>query len=135
MISINILSLHVETKIDGIGCFSSLIKISYYPGYTDEDLKTARSFYGGPLGGLVHWNLKLLLRIIKTIYSDKVRVYMCNNDALSLNGEGLCQTFKIHTGKDSCPKSTKFTILKLILSDSFFEITAETFTKQPKSRL
>jgi P4 family phage/plasmid primase-like protien len=87
-----------------------------YPEYTDEDLKTIIEDY------------------YKTIYPDEeVREYMWNNDALSLNGERLFQTFNIHTGKGSNSKSTKFTMLKSILGDYFCEINAETFTKQPKS--
>ena len=41
----------------------------------------------------------------KTIYPDEeVREYMWNNDALSLNGERLFQTFNIHTGSGSNSK-------------------------------
>jgi len=58
---------------------------------------------------------------------------MWNNDALTLNGERLFQTFNIHTGKGSNSKSTKFTMLKSILGDYFCEIKPKTFTKQPKS--
>ncbi len=54
---------------------------------------------------------------------------MWNNDARSLNGERLFQTFNINTGKGSNSKSTQFTMLKSILGDYFCEINAETFTK------
>ena len=58
---------------------------------------------------------------------------MWNNDALSLNGERLFQTFNIHTGSGSNSKSTKFTMIKSVLGEYFCEMNAETFTKQPKS--
>ena len=87
-----------------------------YPEYVDDDLK------------------KIVEDYYKTIYPDEeVREYMWNNDALSLNGERLFQTFNIHTGSGSNSKSTKFTMLKSVLGDYFCEINADTFTKQPKS--
>ena len=87
-----------------------------FPEYVDEDLKTIVEDY------------------YKTIYPDEeVREYMWNNDALSLNGERLFQTFNIHTGSGSNSKSTKFTMLKSVLGNYFCEINADTFTKQPKS--
>ena len=87
-----------------------------YPEYIDDDLKIIVEDY------------------YKTIYPDEeIREYMWNNDALSLNGERLFQTFNIHTGKGSNSKSTKFTMLKEVLGGYFCEINADTFTKQPKS--
>jgi len=87
-----------------------------YPEYIDDELKIIIEDY------------------YKTIYPDEeVREYMWNNDALSLNGERLFQTFNIHTGSGSNSKSTKFTMIKSVLGEYFCEINAETFTKQPKS--
>lgn len=87
-----------------------------YPEYIDDELKTIVEDY------------------YKTIYPDEdVREYMWNNDALSLNGERLFQTFNIHTGSGSNSKSTKFTMIKSVLGEYFCEMNAETFTKQPKS--
>lgn len=87
-----------------------------YPEYIDEDLK------------------RIIEDYYKTIYPDEdVREYMWNNDALSLNGERLFQTFNIHTGSGSNSKSTKFTMIKSVLGEYFCEINAETFTKAPKS--
>lgn len=87
-----------------------------FPEYIDEDLKeTIENYY-------------------KTIYPDEdVLEYMWNNDALSLNGERLFQTFNIHTGSGSNSKSTKFTMIKSVLGEYFCEINSETFTKPPKS--
>ena len=87
-----------------------------FPEYVDDDLKTIIEDY------------------YKTIYPDEeVREYMWNNDALSLNGERLFQTFNIHTGSGSNSKSTKFAMLKSVLGNYFCEINADTYTKQPKS--
>lgn len=87
-----------------------------FPEYIDEDLKNIIEEY------------------YKTIYPDEeVREYIWNNDALTLNGERLFQTFNIHTGKGSNSKSTKFSMIKSILGNYFCEINAETFTKPPKN--
>lgn len=87
-----------------------------FPEYIDEDLK------------------KVIEDYYKTIYPDEeVREYMWNNDALSLNGERLFQTFNLHTGSGSNSKSTKFAMIKSVLGNFFCEMNSETFTKPPKS--
>jgi len=87
-----------------------------YPEYIDDDLK------------------EIIKNYYKTIYPEEdVREYMWDNDALSLNGERLFQTFNIHTGSGSNSKSTKFTMIKSVLGSYFCEMNAETFTKPPKS--
>ncbi len=49
---------------------------------------------------------------------------MWDNDALSLNGEMLFQTFSIHTGTGSNSKYTTFNFLKKALGSYFVEVTA-----------
>jgi hypothetical protein len=94
-----------------------MINTNYdYPEYTDED------------------NKKIIEDYYKTIYPDEeVCEYMWDNDALTLNGERLFQTFNIHTGSGSNSKSTKMTMIKNVLGYYFCELNAETFTKPPKS--
>ena len=87
-----------------------------FPEYVDEDLK------------------EIIENYYNTIYPEEdLRMYMWDNDALTLNGERLFQTFNIHTGSGSNSKSTKFAMIRSVLGEYFCEVNADTVTKATKS--